>query len=328
MSGQPYRKLSVRYISLSTINISLYGIADDYKQRAILRGLFKVSNSPGYQDVPNIHVALHYISDLAYYGTTRNVSVMIGEQKHKVHKAHATHTNSRETVLQLMKAVNLSQTLRFLLDSTFSDHHLAAQFTRLMTECPILRTKFLGSTTFDAPRTGNVEHERTPFARVRVRQELRSRQIPRDVILQDRDDLVALWEETYEVRLLRGMKLRVQYWSSMTGIINIHDHARTISFPVGAIVALRTTKSLPTRSYNRIQRIITLSVGTLTRCFFTVERLAIVSLSESQPAPYEVFQLSSERLLLTLQDIEPENLHFVRRSPTTWWRNSYVTHFL
>lgn len=253
---------------------------------------------------------------------------MIGEQKHKVHKVHATHTNSRETVLQLMKSVNLSQTLRFLLDSTFPDHHLAVQFGRLMADCPILRTKFLGSTTFEVPHTGNVEHEGTQFARVRVGRELRIRRIPRDVILQDKEELVTLWEQTYEVRLLEGMKLRVQYWNTMTGIVNIHNHARMISFPVGAIVAVRATKSYPARSYNHIRRIITLSVGALTRCFFTMERLQMVPMSGSQPAPYEVFQSSGEMLLLTLRDIEPENLHFVQRSPTSWWRNSYLTHFL
>lgn len=134
----------------------------------MLQGLFAVSNSPAYQSVPNIHVALHYLSDLTNYGTTRNVSVMIGEQKHKVHKLHAMHTNSQETILQLMKAVNLSQTLRFLLDSTFLDHHLASQFSRLMAACPILRTKFLGSTTFETPHVGNVDHEGTSYARIRV----------------------------------------------------------------------------------------------------------------------------------------------------------------
>lgn len=156
---------------------------------------------------------------------------------------------------------------------------------------------------------------------------LRVRQIPRDVILQDRKDLVDLWEHIFEVRL-HGMKLRLQYWSSMTGITNIHDHSRMISFPVGSIVAVRALRSHQTRSYSQLHRIITLSVGSLTRCFFTVEPLAMVPVTEPSPSPYEVFQLSGERLLLPLQDIEPENHHFVQRSPTSWWRNSYLTHFL
>lgn len=53
--------------------------------------------------VPNIHLGLHYTNDLENFGTIRNSTTMMGEQKHKLFKAHASHTNSRENDLQLLK---------------------------------------------------------------------------------------------------------------------------------------------------------------------------------------------------------------------------------
>lgn len=71
---------------------------------------------------------------------------MVGEQKHKVFKQHATHTNSRENDVQLLRATNTSQTLRFLLDGTF-DHsypRVSKQLRGITQSCPFLKQRFLG----------------------------------------------------------------------------------------------------------------------------------------------------------------------------------------
>lgn len=82
------------------------------KERSLLQGIFRCSEKTDYDDVPNIHVALHYPRDLANYGNLKNTAVMIGEQKHKVFKAHSDKTNSKEREKQLLRAVNVNQTIR------------------------------------------------------------------------------------------------------------------------------------------------------------------------------------------------------------------------
>ena len=55
--------------------------------------------SPNYIHVPNLHVAIYYQQDLRNYSMLRNTAVMIEEQKHKIFKLHAPHTNSCVTEL-------------------------------------------------------------------------------------------------------------------------------------------------------------------------------------------------------------------------------------
>ena len=227
--------------------------------------------------------------------------------------------------LQLLKAVNLQQTLRLLLDDSFPDHPLAPQFNRLMSVCPVLRTKFLGATVFEEPNPGNVEHEGTPFARIRVVSQIPLRKVPIAQVQLDKSNLIGLWEHAYQVRLLPGMRLRVQYWEKLTGILNINNHTRKLSVPVGSMVA---TRSNGERAYHRVRRIITLSVGELTRCFLMVEELVRAPSAEIPAAPYDVFETSGATFLLTLREIDTENLHFVQRTDNSWWWNPFVTHFL
>ena len=82
------------------------------EERQLLQRFFKASSSKHRADVPNMHMAVHYTSNIKDYGTPHNVSVNMGEQKHKMSKMHAPHTNSRGTELQLMDYINQHQTFR------------------------------------------------------------------------------------------------------------------------------------------------------------------------------------------------------------------------
>ncbi|KAL7266094.1 hypothetical protein RUND412_011374 [Rhizina undulata] len=114
-----------------------------------------------YSQVPNIHLALHYKLDVENYGTTRNSATLLGEEKHKIFNRHAEHTNSKQNDLQLLKAVNTIQTIRFLVNGSFSSSHplLTHQTRDILTTCVSLGRKFALKldTSKDAP-PGVQEH--------------------------------------------------------------------------------------------------------------------------------------------------------------------------
>jgi len=112
--------------------------------RLQLQGMFVVSGKPQRAQLPNMHIGIHYSQDILNYANSRNIAAMLGEQKHKIHKTHAPHTKDR--VLQLMKNVNVQQTIRIMLDNVFIHHELTSQLQRILTSCPVLRHRFLGST--------------------------------------------------------------------------------------------------------------------------------------------------------------------------------------
>jgi len=82
------------------------------------------------------------------YGTLPNSSVMIGEQKHKIFKAHAPRTNQKENELQLFKSINLSQAIRHISEDSYchdpKHSHISQQILQLLESCLGLRQKFIG----------------------------------------------------------------------------------------------------------------------------------------------------------------------------------------
>ncbi|KAI5838707.1 hypothetical protein DFP73DRAFT_599637 [Morchella snyderi] len=122
--------------------------------RNMLRRFFgaTISTKGGFQkyaDVPNVHLALHYATDIENFASTFNATTMLGEQKHKVFKMHAQHTNSHENDLQLLKLINTLQTVRFALDDTFavSSPALTTQLNSIVNRCPVLKQKRIVLTT-------------------------------------------------------------------------------------------------------------------------------------------------------------------------------------
>jgi hypothetical protein len=287
---------------------------------------FSCTSKAKYASIPNIHVALHYQQDILNYGTPHNVSVMIGEQKHKIHKVHAPHTNSRDTELQLLKAVNLSQTIRFMLDGVHSSHQLSDQFERIVGVCPVLRNKFLGASQFLKPVPGNIESDGV-FARSRVGLPLSTRTIPAKTQLCDSEALLHAWNRVYKVRVTMLMIRRFSYWSRMTCQYNHHNHIRKLSMWAGGFVVHTSTKV-----FYQIVRITSISIGEIQRGFLICRRLIRDEEQEANYAPYDVYTLDMTQEgyleVLTVSELEPMNVHFVRKSEDSWWWNPHTTHFL
>jgi hypothetical protein len=68
-------------------------------ERRLPHCIFRAPGKDNRGEVPNIHLLMHYMQDLRNYGTLYNNSTIVGQQKYKVHKAHAPHTNSQDRVL-------------------------------------------------------------------------------------------------------------------------------------------------------------------------------------------------------------------------------------
>jgi hypothetical protein len=251
---------------------------------------------------------------------------MIGEQKHKIHKAHAAHTNSKDTELQLLKMVNLSQTMRFMLNGVHSSNELSVQFERIVGSCPVLRNKFLGTSHFQEPEPGNIESEGV-FTQSRVGLPLLTRTIPFKTQLQDREALLAAWDRVYKVRITILMTTRFSYWGRMTCHYNYHCHIHKLSMSIDGFLRHRSTKE-----FYRIVRIASISLGEMHRGFLICRRLIRAEDQKISHAPYDVFTFNTTQEddveVLAVSELEPMNVHFVQKSEDCWWWNPYTTHFL
>jgi hypothetical protein len=294
-------------------------------ERRLLQNFFRAAARDSRAEVPNIHVSMHYMQDLLNYGTLYNNSTMIGEQKHKVHKAHAPHTNSKDRVLQLLKAVNLSQTMRFMLDGNFPDSSIAQQLNQIVDQCPVLRNKFIGSTSFTEPKPGSIAIDagKSLFASARVGKPISSSKVETAVKLKDCNAIIVAWKRLYGDHIFIRMKLQFEYWEKMTGIRNESNHTRKIAVRVGGFVASKEA------CFYRILRIVTLTISRHTRCFLICTEMVRDFEAEMSCAPYDVLrEESSQTHVLSIEEIVPQNLHIPKRNASSWWWNPYVNHFL
>jgi hypothetical protein len=297
-------------------------------ERRLLQCFFRAAGKETRAEVPNIHVSTHYMQDLLNYGTLYNNSTMIGEQKHKVHKAHAPHTNSKDRVLQLLKAVNLSQTMRFIIDGNFRDHPIALQLVEIVEQCPVLRTKFMGSTCFTDPKPGSIAIDagKSLFASARVGKPISSSKIAREYKLSDCQSIIAAWKTLYGDQLFMRMNLQFEYWDKMTGIRNEFNHTRKISIHTGGFVAKRQVTGEV--HFFRVGRIVTISIGGHTRCFLVCSLMVRMVEAELSCAPYDVLREGEQMEVLSIEEIVPENIHVLKRDASSWWWNPYVNRFL
>lgn len=303
------------------------------RQREMLQRFFLAAGPQGrkYAAVPNIHVALHYRQDISNYGTLRNVSVMIGEQKHKIHKSHAPHTNSRDTELQLLKAINISQTIRFMLDGVFPDHQLSSQMNQIISACPVLSKKFVGAAkSCEAEaKTGNADTEGSPFFKCQVCSPIRTRELPSRLKENDKAIIIDAWNQIYGVQVSSVMmKPCIAYWKKITFQSNDHNHIRRLSLTPNTFVMHRASKEL-----YKIVRIVSMTVGSLRRAFIITHKMKRAVAEEIAAAPYNILiPLDDGRYtvekVLSVCEVEPIDVHVVERSNSSWWWNPYVTHFL
>jgi len=251
---------------------------------------------------------------------------MIGEQKHKIHKVHAPHTNSRDTELQLLKSVNLSQTIRFMLDGVHSTHQLSIQLGRIVRACPVLRNRFLGVSQFQEPGRGNIESEGS-FTQCRVGLSVSRHTIPAKTQLLNSEVLLDTWNRVYNVRITMSMIRRVSYWGRMTFQYSYYNHIRKISMRVGEFV-----RHISTKVFYQIIWITSLSIGGIQRGFLLCRRLVRTVEQEVNEAPYDVYTFDriqeGHTEVLAVFELDPMNVHFVQKSKDSWWWNPYTTRFL
>jgi len=293
--------------------------------RMNLQAVFKsTENYTNRTSVPNVHIAVHYIQDINLYGTAKNVLSAEGEQKHKVAKIHAPHTNGRETVLQLTKSVNSSQTMRFIFDGTFPDHPFTIQLNKVVTMCPMLRERFLGvSTSAEDPSTHKepsnaVDSSGTPFELIRVGNHLKY--IKQEHKEADIPHVIQAYHSEYGTSLSAGMKFQCLYWAKITARFNDDGHTRRVSLRVSSFVRRA-------ESFYQIDKIITLRMGTQTRCFLICTPLIREASKEYCDAPYAVYKRADGAVCFGLKTIKAENLHFVEKSLGSWWWNPYIIYF-
>lgn len=288
----------------------------------------------GYSNVPNVHLALHYLNDIENYGTARNSSTMMGEQKHKIFKIHASHTNSKDADLQLMKATNTLQTIRFLLDGTFarSAPAITQQLQGVVQMCPTLRTRFLGAKMFDAREledleqsSNSIDHSHSLFQNARIGRAITLKSVSITDSSYDVSALRSVYREEYGIELHPSTRLKVRYWGYFSGDPDVG--VTRFNLKPNNIIRLRGE-----HCFHRVSRILAVTVGTVVRVFFVLVPIRRAPVQENRLAPYQVYQAADLELctciIVGIRRIDPTILHFVKKSEGNWWYNPYVPHFL
>lgn len=286
-----------------------------------------------------MHLALHYLNDIENYGTARNSSTMMGEQKHKIFKIHASHTNSRDADLQLMKATNTLQTIRFLLDDAFktSAPGITQQLHDVVNKCPTLRTRFLGAKIFGG-NEDEESHERQSCYEIdhsgSLMQGARTGLAItfKSELISDADyDLSVLrsaYKKEYGIELHPNTRLRVRYWGYFSADRYIGGCSTAARF---SVKPMNITRLRDEYCVHRVKRILTVTVDSVVRVFFVVVPVRRAPAQENILAPYQVYQepsLDATCMMVGIRRIDPTVLHFVNKGEGSWWFNPYVPHFL
>lgn len=276
---------------------------------------------------------------------------MMGEQKHKIFKIHASHTNSKDADLQLMEATNTLQTVRFLLDGAFekSAPAISQQLREVVQKCPTLHSKFLGAKMFsqeepdsddldkDLPSHG-IDHLQSLLQSARTGRPITWKSDPISESNHDTKILRQAYREAYGVELHPNTQLKVQYWGYFSGDPALgatslgatsSKTAPRFNVKVNGFIRLRGEQYC----FYRVSRILTVTVGTITRVFFVLLPIQRASAQENPLSPYKVYMYQAPSLakcvvVVGIRKIEPAMLHFVAKGEDSWWYNPYVPNFL
>ncbi|KAI5300557.1 hypothetical protein KEM56_002359 [Ascosphaera pollenicola] len=95
---------------------------------------------------PNIHIGLHYRKVVEEYGCAGNVTVLTGENKHRVYKDLVTRTNKKNVEKTLLRQESLRLTLALVLDGAFPEKpRLKEKLTEASVLCPTSIKTFYSS---------------------------------------------------------------------------------------------------------------------------------------------------------------------------------------
>lgn len=262
---------------------------------------------------------------------------MMGEQKHKIFKAHATHINSKDSVMQLMRATNTSQTIRFILDGAFktSSPAISRQVIDVVNRCPTLQKRFLGAKLHDKEEldeepnscTG-IECSNSLMVNPRTGRHLPRKSISSADILHDAGALRSVYRSEYDTEIHSNTPLKVNYWGYFAGDIQDTSKPKGPRFSIGVGGFLRFQDE--PFSFHCVSRIFTVTIGTMVRVFFVLDVVERDPDQETGISPYRVFRLPTDAAtrIVGIRKIDPTILHFVSKCGGTWWFNPYVPHFL
>ncbi|KAI5846335.1 hypothetical protein DFP73DRAFT_593398 [Morchella snyderi] len=296
--------------------------------RTMLQKIFMCASADtktfkNYANVPNIHLALHYLDDMENFGTARNSSTMMGEQKHKVFKLHARHTNTRDNDMQLMRATNTAQTIRFILNGAFalSAPNITGQMQGIVKKCPLMCSRFLGAETkeeADRDLNGSVDCVQTLFKRAEPGIPIARRKVPEFSADYSND---SAFKAEYGLDIMPSMNKKMHYWNYFSAVEKGRRN-RVLKLRPNQVVSLRD------RSFHYLTRIYTVKIGGSVRVMFVMKPLQRVP----DDSAYEVFRLHEEEQEITvgLRNIDSVMLHFVVKAhkPKTWWYNPYMPNFM
>lgn len=212
---------------------------------------------------------------------------MMGEQKHKVFKPHAPHTNPRDSVLQLMKATNTLQTIRFLLDGAFQTSSPATtKQLQMVVESVLLYAavsqvrSYTGMSSMNKGRglckawgMGGLygKHRLFAFLTGKCLNGLTDR--AEGYILADsRHDIICLpdvYQSEYSVALYPNTPLRVKYWRYLSGDPESLSRLPRFEVSVNDFLRLRG-EPFP---FHCVVRIFTVTIGSMVRLFFVLSVL-------------------------------------------------------
>lgn len=289
--------------------------------------------------VPNCHVPLHYPENVKCFATTRNSACSMGEQKHKVFKQHAPHTNSKENDLQLLQSINLSQTLRYTIDGVYSSNkqymHISTAVSNVLHACPRLRTNVLGKPPAEKPdleelsggaKKATVESEYSPFVYARVGLKLTARTMRQS---QDVKRIVECYKAYHHVDLEVVKKWAHRYWSTFTGTSGGERQKMYANRTIIRVSFGDGDPGIP--QFALIKRILTVEIGQMNRVMFDIILLRRSAEEEYWAAPYAVYSALDNRgqrippALVPIQCIVPGRLHFVTKLPEeSWYHNDLL----
>lgn len=253
----------------------------------------------------------------------------MGEQKHKIFKQHAPHTNSKENDLQLLQAINLSQTLRYTIDGMYRHHpqwgNVSSVLEDVLEACPRLREYIVGKpraptvALTTAGEKATVDHEGSEFEYARVGKRIAARDNQKN---DDAANIAENYASLYGTNLRLLSKWNMKHWRSFTGTT---DGLRQKIYAGRSIIKIKNQNQYAINTFALINRIITTEVGQMARVIFEIVILRRSTEEEYWAAPYEVYSLlNSDRSPLPcsyigVREVVPGRYHFVSKIENTSW---------
>lgn len=267
----------------------------------------------------------------------------MGEQKHKIFKQHAPHTNSKENDLQLLQAINISQTLRYTIDGMYHRHPqwglVSSVLQDVLTACPRLREFIVGKATPSKPlnltpvaEKATVEYAGSLFEYARVGKPIAARDHQRS---DDSAKLAKAYHTLYGINAELLSKWTIRYRPSFTGIASGEKQKIYSGRTIMKVTSRGSEEEMDQQinTFALIKRIFTIDVGQISRVIFEVILLRRSTEEEHWSAPYAVYSLMHRNgtpidlSFISIDSLVPGRYHFVSKVQNrSWYWNHLVIH--